>query len=105
MSAQTADHNTLEVRQAFKVGFSRTLELSQSQLPARVYNCCEVGLGGECQSFTNNLRNCTNLGDWYEDSWKAFEWMLMLGFVRGNQISPFGPDAGAACVILLMMGA
>lgn len=37
--------------------------------------------GGECQSFTNNLRNCTNLGDW------------------GNQISSFGPDAGAACVI------
>ena len=31
--------------------------------------------------------------------------MLMLEFVRGNQISSFGPDAGAACVILLMMGA
>lgn len=55
--------------------------------------------GGECQSFTNNLRNCTNLGDWYEDSWKAFERMLMLKFARGNQISSFGPDAGAACVI------
>lgn len=36
MPVQTVDHNTLEVRQAFKVGFSCALELSQSQLPARV---------------------------------------------------------------------
>ena len=105
MSAQTADHNTLEIRQASEVGFPRALEPSQSQLPARVYPCCEVNWGGDCQSFTNNLRNCTNLGDWYEDSWKAFGRMLMLKFVRGNQISSFGPDAGAACVTSLMMGA
>ena len=28
--------------------------------------------------------------------------MLMLKFVRGNQISSFGPDAGAACVFYFL---
>lgn len=90
--------------QVSKVGFPRAPELSQSQLPARVYTCCEVNWGGERQSFTNNLRNCTSLGDWCEDSWKAFERMLMLKFVREIKYR-LSSLMLVACVILLMMGA